>query len=105
MQTRSRLRSVFTALALYAVAGGVISYFAYHAYSGDHGLVAKRSYEQDGAQLEAELARLKATRLALEHKVSLLNPRRLDPDLLDEEGRRQLDFVHAKDLVLLKPQK
>ncbi|MEP9378967.1 septum formation initiator family protein [Aquabacter sp. CN5-332] len=103
MQTRSRLRSIFTALALYAVAGGVIAYFAYHAYSGDHGIMAKRSYEQDAAQLEAELAKLKATRIAIEHKVSLLDARRLDPDLLDEEGRRQLDFVHQKDLVLLKP--
>lgn len=105
MQTRSRLRSVFTALALYAVSGGVITYFAYHAYNGDHGLVAKRSYEQDAAQLEGELAKLKAMRVALENKVSLLDARRLDPDLLDEEGRRQLDFVHAKDLVLLKPHK
>ena len=102
MQTRSRLRSIFTAVALYAVAGGVISYFAYHAYSGDHGLVAKRSYEQDAAQLEAELAKLKAIRRALEHKVSLLDARRLDPDLLDEQGRRQLDFIHPKDLVFLK---
>lgn len=105
MQTRSRFRSVLTALALYAVAGGVIAYFAYHAYSGDHGLRAKRNYEQDTAQLEAELAKLRATRRALENKVSLLDAQRLDPDLLDEEGRRQLDFVHAKDLVLLKPAK
>ncbi|MEW6256010.1 MAG: septum formation initiator family protein [Pseudomonadota bacterium] len=105
MQTRSRLRSVVTAVALYAVAGGAIAYFAYHGYSGNHGLVAKRTYAQDAAQLEAELAKLKATRMALEHKVSLLNAQRLDPDLLDEQGRRQLDFVHAKDIVLLKQQK
>lgn len=102
MQTRSRLRSILTAIVLYAVAGGAIGYFAYHGYSGNHGLVAKRSYAQDAAQLEAELGKLKATRVALEHKVSLLNAQRLDPDLLDEQGRRQLDFVHQKDIVLLK---
>ncbi len=105
MQTRSRFRSVLSVMALYVVAGGVIAYFAYHAYSGDHGLRAKRTYEQDAAQLEAELAKLKATRRAIENKVSLLDAQRLDPDLLDEQGRRQLDFVHAKDVVLLKPQK
>ncbi|TCT03555.1 FtsB family cell division protein [Aquabacter spiritensis] len=103
MQTRSRLRSILSALTLYAVAAGVIGYFAHHAYSGDHGLRAKRSFLQEMAELEAELAKLRAVRTAIEHKVSLLDARRLDPDLLDEEGRRQLDFVHAKDLVLLKP--
>ncbi|OYX14305.1 MAG: hypothetical protein B7Z15_04405 [Rhizobiales bacterium 32-66-8] len=105
MQTRSRLRTFFTVVALYAVSGGVISYFAYHAYNGDHGLVAKHSYEDETAKLEAEYAALKAQRIAIEHKVALLSPSRIDPDLLDEEGRRQLDFVNAKDLVLLKPRK
>lgn len=102
MQIRSRLRSVAFMLLLYTIAGGLIGYFAYHAYSGDHGLVAKRSYEQEAARLEAELAALTAQRRAIANKVSLLDPQHLDPDLLDEEGRRELDFVNAKDLVLLK---
>lgn len=105
MQTRSRLRSIAFMLLLYTVAGGLIGYFAYHAYTGNHGLMAKRNYQQEAAQLEAELAVLKAQRRAIEHKVSLLDPRHLDPDLLDEEGRRELDFVNAKDLVLLKPRR
>ncbi len=102
MQSRSRLRSFLATLALHVGAAGVIGYFAYHAYTGDHGLVAQRSYEQQVAQLETELAGLKAQRAAMEHKVSLLNPTRLDPDMLDEEGRRQLNFIHPKDLVLLR---
>ncbi|MGU3493190.1 FtsB family cell division protein [Xanthobacteraceae bacterium A53D] len=102
MQTRSRLRAFFVALALYLVAGGAISYFAYHAYNGDHGLMAKRNYQQDVARLQAELDELKAQRHAMENRVSLLNPRNLDPDMLDEQGRRELDFIHVKDLVLIK---
>jgi cell division protein FtsB len=65
--------------------------------------MAKRNFQVEMAQLEGELAALKAQRRAIENKVSLLQATRLDPDLLDEEGRRQLDFVNAKDLVLLKP--
>ncbi|HQS07413.1 MAG: hypothetical protein B7Y12_06960 [Rhizobiales bacterium 24-66-13] len=103
MQTRSRLRSFLFALLLYTLSGGVIGYFAYHAYNGQHGLMAKRNFQVEMAQLEGELAALKAQRRAIENKVSLLQASRLDPDLLDEEGRRQLDFVNAKDLVLLKP--
>ncbi len=38
-------------------------------------LMAKRNYEQDVVRLETELAALKSQRQALEHKVSLLDPR------------------------------
>ena len=102
MQSRSRLQSILATLALHVGAAALIGYFAYHAYTGDHGLVAKRSYEQELAQLETELAELKSRRQAIEHKVSLLAANQLDPDLLDEEGRRQLNFVHDDDLVLLR---
>ncbi|MGE4372725.1 MAG: septum formation initiator family protein [Xanthobacter sp.] len=102
MQSRSRLRSFLATLALHLGAAALIGYFAYHAYTGDHGLMAKRSYEQELSRLETELADLKAQRSKLEHKVSLLDARRLDPDMLDEQGRRQLNFVHPNDLVLLR---
>ncbi|MGQ3674211.1 FtsB family cell division protein [Xanthobacter sp. TB0139] len=102
MQSRSRLRSFLVTLALHLGAAALIGYFAYHAYTGDHGLMAKRSYEQELSRLESELADLRAQRSKLEHKVSLLDARRLDPDMLDEQGRRQLNFVHPNDLVLLR---
>lgn len=102
MQRRSRLQAILATLALHVGAGALIAYFAYHAYTGDHGLVAKRNFEQEVAELEGDLARLKAHRAALEHRVSLLDADQLDPDLLDEEGRRQLDFIHADDLVLFR---
>ncbi|MFG1295998.1 MULTISPECIES: FtsB family cell division protein [Xanthobacter] len=102
MQSRSRLRSALATLALHIGAAGLIAYFAYNAYTGDHGLVAQRTYEQETQRLEAQLAELKTQRMALENKVSLLAATRLDPDMLDEEGRRQLNFIHPKDLVLLR---
>jgi len=102
MQSRSRLQSILATLALHAAAAGLIAYFAYHAYTGDHGLVARANYEQEMQALKAELAALTAQRRALENKVSLLDARRLDPDMLDEQARRELNFIHAKDLVLLR---
>lgn len=102
MQSRTRLRSILATLALHLGAAGLIFYFAYNAYTGDHGLVAKRNFEQEMSRLEDDLATLKAQRKALEHKVSLLAARQLDPDMLDEEGRRQLNFVHPKEIVLLR---
>lgn len=102
MQRRSRLHSILATLALHLGAAGLIFYFAYNAYTGDHGLLAKRNYEEEMSQLDHQLSELKAQRVALEHKVSLLDATRLDPDMLDEEGRRQLNFVHPKDVVLLR---
>lgn len=102
MQSRSRLQSALATLALHIGAAALIAYFAYNAYTGDHGIVAQRNYEQEAQHLEAELATLKAQRQAIENKVSLLAATRLDPDMLDEEGRRQLNFIHPKDLVLLR---
>jgi len=102
MQSRSRLQSILATLALHAAAAAVIGYFAYNAYTGDYGLVARQNYDQDMQRLKAELAAVTAKRKALEHKVSLLDPRRLDPDMLDEQGRRELNFIHGKDIVLLR---
>ncbi|MFG1344546.1 septum formation initiator family protein [Xanthobacter autotrophicus DSM 431] len=102
MQSRSRLQTILATLALHLGAAAVIGYFAYHAYNGDHGLVARRNYEQEMRGLESDLAALKAQRKAIENKVSLLAPNQLDPDMLDEEGRRQLNFINGKDLVLLR---
>lgn len=102
MQSRSRLQTILATLALHVGAAALIGYFAYHAYTGDHGLLAKRNYEHELQELQSELDQLKAQRAALEHKVSLLAVTQLDPDLLDEQGRRQLDFIHPKDVVLLR---
>ena len=53
--------------------------------------------------LTDELARLKRKRADSEHRVSLLRADRLDPDMLDERARYQLDYVHPHDLVRMNP--
>ena len=49
--------------------------------------------------LTTELARLKRERADSEHRISLLRPDRLDPDMLDERARYQLDYANPHDLV------
>ena len=60
MVTRKWLRSALTALLLYTVAGAVIAYFGLNAYSGNRGLRAKQDLEEQIAQLNDELAGLRA---------------------------------------------
>ena len=66
MVTRRWLRAGLIALALYAVAGAVIGYFGVNAYSGNRGLRAKQDLDEQIAQLNGELADLKAERAAWE---------------------------------------
>jgi cell division protein FtsB len=101
MVTRTRIRSVLSALALYVGAALIIGYFWAHAHSGDHGLKAKQDLVEQAADLARELDQLKAERVAWEHRVALLRPNAVDPDLLEERARAQLDYTHPRDLILM----
>ena len=103
MVVRTRLGSFLKGLALYAVAALLVGYFAFHAYHGNHGIVASRAFEQEAAQLERERNEIRAERESWERRIALLKPESLDPDLVDELARRDLFFAHPSDLVVLRP--
>jgi cell division protein FtsB len=100
MVTRRWLRAGLIALALYAVAGAVIGYFGVNAYSGNRGLRAKQDLDEQIAQLNGELADLKAERAAWERRVLLLRSGSIDPDMLDERARALLNYADPRDLTL-----
>jgi cell division protein FtsB len=99
MVSRSRLKSVLTGLALYTIAAAVVGYFGVNAYTGKYGLNARQELDQEIVALTSELARLKRERTEGEQRVSLLRSDRVDPDLLDERARFQLDYANPHDLV------
>jgi cell division protein FtsB len=99
MVIRPRLRSFFTALALYVLAALLIGYFGVNAYTGKYGLNAQQELDQEIIALTSELARLKKERAESEQRVSLLRSDHIDPDMLDERARFQLDYVNPHDLV------
>jgi cell division protein FtsB len=99
MVSRSRLKSVLTGLALYAMAAAMVVYFGVNAYTGKYGLNARQELDQEIIALTSELARLKQERADGEQRVSLLRSDRVDPDLLDERARYQLDYANPRDLV------
>ena len=99
MVSRARLKSFLTGLALYAMAAALIGYFGVNAYTGKYGLNARQELDQEVIALTSELARLKRERADSEHRVSLLRSDRVDPDMLDERARYQLDYANPHDLV------
>jgi cell division protein FtsB len=101
MVSRTRLKSLLTGVVLYALAAAMIGHFGVNAYTGKYGLNARQELDQEIIELTSELARLKKERAEGEQRVSLLRSDRVDPDMLDERVRFQLDFAHPRDLVRL----
>jgi cell division protein FtsB len=99
MVSRSRLKSFLTGLALYTMAAALVGYFGVNAYTGKYGLNARQELDQEIVSLTSELARLKRERAEGEQRVSLLRSESVDPDLLDERARFQLDYANPHDLV------
>ncbi len=89
-----------TGLALYAIAAALIAYFGVNAYTGNYGLNARQELDHEIVLLTAELSRLKSERVVAEQRASSLRSNRVDPDMLDERARYQLDYAHPRDLVV-----
>jgi cell division protein FtsB len=105
MVIRSRLRAVLTALGLYTGAALLIGYFGINAYTGAHGLKAKKDLVVQMRELSDELSGLQREHALWVHRLSLLRADRLDPDMLDERARAMLDYADPNDLVLMLPPK
>jgi cell division protein FtsB len=99
MVSRTRLKSLLTGLALYAVAAMMVGYFGVNAYTGKYGLNARQELDQEIIALTSELARLKRERTEGEQRVSLLRSDRVDPDMLDERVRYQLHYADPRELI------
>ena len=99
MVSRARLKSFLTGLALYTMAAALVGYFGVNAYTGKYGLNARQELDQEIIALTSELSRIKRERAESEQRVSLLRSDRVDPDMLDERARFQLDYANPHDLV------
>lgn len=81
----------------------VVGYFAYHSIEGDRGLVAYLRLTEQIQLARAQLTEVAAERKALEQRVGLLRPDRLDPDMLDERARLLLNLARPDEIVIPDP--
>ena len=103
MVVRTRLRAFFHQTALFIGAAAAIAYFSFHAFSGDHGIMAGRQYDEQKRRLSDELAALQVERTALERRVALLKSSSIDPDILDEKARSLLGMTNPNEVVVFLP--
>lgn len=96
-ETRSRLVEIVAP----ALVMGLLVYFGYHAVQGDNGLFSYLRLKQQLQAQELQVAEIAATRQALEHRVHLMRPSSVDPDILDEQVRATLGFARADEVIIL----
>jgi cell division protein FtsB len=102
MWTRQRKSRRYGSLIVPAITALVLTYFGYHAFHGDYGINAARQLEMRTAELEQELAGLRADRARLEHRIALLRDGSLERDMVDEHARRVLNVAHPDELVIYR---
>lgn len=78
----------------------VIAYFAGAAIFGTNGLMSLAGYRQKHAEHAAVLAGLESRRMQLAHRVELLDPSHVDPDLADELVRKQTGQVRPDEVIV-----
>ena len=82
----------------------LVGYFLYHTVEGERGWVAKVHLQNETASAEETLTKLKEEREALEHRVKLIRPESLDPDMLDEQARKTLNYSKPNEIIILTPE-
>ncbi|HMI95133.1 MAG TPA: septum formation initiator family protein [Micropepsaceae bacterium] len=74
-------------ILLPAICCAVSGYFGYSFFFGERGLLAWHQTQDELAVAQQDLAAVHAKREALAHRISLLDGKAIDPDLLEEVAR------------------
>lgn len=90
MRIRHSATRFFGALVIPAICGAAVAYFGYYTIWGVRGLLALADTEARLSVAQEQLATLKDERTRLEHRIKLLQPGSVDPDLVEEIARDQL---------------
>ena len=78
----------------------LLSYFAWHGMKGPRGYDFLDALHAQSAGLIADLAAEEAEQHRLEAKVALMRPERVDPDMLEELARTQLELSRRNELIV-----
>ncbi|HWJ71434.1 MAG TPA: septum formation initiator family protein [Sphingobium sp.] len=100
MAQLAKLRFLLGSAMMPAVALVLLLIFIAYAIVGPNGILAWGDYSRQVKQRQAELKMLKAQKNALENRVKLVDPRRVDPDMADELVRKELGVTHPDEVIV-----
>lgn len=78
----------------------LLGYFVYHIIQGERGFLSWMRLKQKIATLEHKLEQVKDEQSALEQRVYLMRPDSLDPDMLEEQARKYLNYGDKEEITI-----
>ena len=72
--------------------------------NGRFGIESQKQLLLDIQELQDQSAALQKKIEAYEKRISLFDPKRLDPDIIDEKARELLSMADPKDIVVALPE-
>ncbi|WP_224702433.1 FtsB family cell division protein [Devosia aquimaris] len=101
MPTRLKRPALWRPLALTVALLGFQGYLGFSAIGGQFGIESRTQIMLDIDQLKAKSAALQAEIDAYRHRATLMDPRRLDPDIVTERARALLNMANADDMLVM----
>jgi cell division protein FtsB len=99
-QTRRNPWANVKAAALPATAMFIVAFFAGYALFGSNGVLAWGEYSKRLDARRIDLLKLERERIILANRVTLLDPRHANPDLVDELARRDLGVARPDEVIV-----
>lgn len=100
MRTRFKRKFILLRFGLYLLGMASLSYFAYHAVTGNYGMTSGKAMQTRIDELNAESQVLAARRAYLSKQVKLMSDGTLEADMLDERARSLLAVSREDEIVI-----
>lgn len=101
MPTRLKRPAFWRPLALTVALLGFQGYLGFSAIGGQFGIESRTQILLDIDQLKGRSAALQAELDAYRHRATLMDTRRLDPDIITERARAMLNMANADDILVM----
>ncbi|KKC34761.1 FtsB family cell division protein [Devosia psychrophila] len=101
MPTRLKRPAIWRPLALTVALLGFQGYLGFSAIGGQFGIESRTQILLDIDQLKGKSAALQAEIDSYRHRATLMDTRRLDPDIVTERARALLNMANADDIIVM----
>ena len=101
MSTRLRRPSLWRQLLVTSALVAFQGYLGWSALVGNFGIEGRKSMQTDIDALKVQSGALSAEIESYRHKISLFDPKSLDPDILTEKARAMLSMAQTGDMVVM----
>lgn len=100
VRQRTTLMTAVRRAGVPAAALILMSFFGYYAVVGPNGILSYRDYSRQLDKRQQDYAVLDKQRAELRNRVAQLDPKRANPDMVDELVRKRLNVVHPNEMIV-----